>query len=541
MQVRRTQDAEYWRRFRPNQDDLEALRELIVEAGRPVVTEELARAVVFRRVHDERERVRRLMEQGRFYRPSDSYEEGEELIFPALEFAAGVVTGKREGHWPGHPPFKVIAVQIGDEVREFASEYEENHPLNQVVRGVGDSGDAVSPEEIFEAYRGMVTAAVAEGMAEAEGEFVSHDGRWLVRELLPEVHVGYLNLAEAVIEVTWEQAGGPDGIQGPLSTAELLKQLELEAPSPETAEFALELALAQDDRFVDVGSEGAHLWLLRRLVPQAVLETPERLRYEPIPFSMEAIPTEALGLVWNIPDELSSVGVAGQVMATTETEVEFALPYPHWRAGTLPLAGPVAAVLPQRPDGVSVITLIDEQNDERLTAWISHRAGYVAGLGDWYARHEIPSGGFLSLARLDGQNVFRLGYRAKRRTQREYVRVAVVTDDQLGFEIRRQPMGVEFDETMIMLDDSPEASDRLWRAATAERRPIAELLREIFGELAKLSPQGTVHLNTLYSAVNVLRRCPPEPILAELSLDWRYVGVGGGYYAMDERATTQER
>ncbi|NLT42950.1 MAG: hypothetical protein GXX93_09785, partial [Anaerolineae bacterium] len=62
-----------------------------------------------------------------------------------------------------------------------------------------------------------------------------------------------------------------------------------------------------------------------------------------------------------------------------------------------------------------------------------------------------------------------------------------------------------------------------------------------FAQLAKLSPQGTVHLNTLCSAINVLRRCPPEPILAELSLDWRYVGVGNGYYALDERALSQER
>ncbi|NPV07182.1 MAG: hypothetical protein HPY83_04355 [Anaerolineae bacterium] len=541
MQVRRTQDPEYWRKFRPDAEDLEALRELIVDARRPVATDELARAVVFRRVHQERDRVRRLMEQGRFYRPADAYEEGEELIFPALEFATGVVTAKREGHWPGHAPFKVIAVQLGEQVREFASEYQEDHPLNELIRGPGELESAPSPEEIYRAHRGSVMAVLAEAMAESEIGFVTNDGLWLVRELMPEVHVGYLNLAEAVIEVTWEQARGTDGVQGPLSTAEILEQIELEAGTPEIATFALELALSQDERFVDVGSEGEHLWLLHRLVPQSVLETPERLRYEPVSFSMEAIPTEALGLIWGIPDELSSVGSSAPAPAAGETEVEFALPYPHWRAGTLPLASPITSVLPRREEGMSIVTLVDEQNHERLTVWVSHKGGYASGLAEWYQRHEIPSGGYLSLSRTEEPDVLRVAYRAKRRTQREYVRVAVVADDRLGFEIRRQPMGVEFDETLIMLDDSREASDRLWRRTMAARRPVAELLREVFGELAKLSPQGTVHFNTLYSAVNVLRRCPPEPILAELSLDWRYVAVGSGYFAMDERAASQER
>jgi len=96
-------------------------------------------------------------------------------------------------------------------------------------------------------------------------------------------------------------------------------------------------------------------------------------------------------------------------------------------------------------------------------------------------------------------------------------------------------MAIEFDETMVMLDDNSESTDRLWRRATSSRRAVSELLREVFSELAKLTPQGTVHFNTLYTAINVLRRCPPEPILAELALDWRYIGVGSGYYAMDER------
>jgi len=43
-----------------------------------------------------------------------------------------------------------------------------------------------------------------------------------------------------------------------------------------------------------------------------------------------------------------------------------------------------------------------------------------------------------------------------------------------------------------------------------------------------------VHAKTIYSAVNLLRRCPPGPILAELSARLAFVSVGGGYWRFDE-------
>jgi hypothetical protein len=60
------------------------------------------------------------------------------------------------------------------------------------------------------------------------------------------------------------------------------------------------------------------------------------------------------------------------------------------------------------------------------------------------------------------------------------------------------------------------------------------LLADLVPELAKLNPQGTVHTKTIYSAVNMLRRCPPGPILAELISRPAFVSVGGGYWRFDE-------
>jgi hypothetical protein len=47
-----------------------------------------------------------------------------------------------------------------------------------------------------------------------------------------------------------------------------------------------------------------------------------------------------------------------------------------------------------------------------------------------------------------------------------------------------------------------------------------------------LSPQGTVHALTLYSAVNVAMRVPPGPILTTLVTDERYDMVGDNYWVI---------
>lgn len=541
MLVRRTEDPAYWQRFRPDRADLQYVAELIRETGRPMYLEELARALVYRRVHEERERIRRLVERGRFYRPADRYELNEEVIFPVLDYAVGVVVGKRPGRWPGHPPFEVIQVQLGETVREFAAAYAEPHKLNELEFQATQSGEGMTPAAIYEQLATSVPAALRAALAaDTEFGFVSLGRRWFLRALMPEVHVGYLNLAEAVIDVAWEQAAQTGGGQRPLTTEEILEQIELPGPSQAANAFALALALSQDERFIDVGDGEQHLWLLRRLVPSHALQKPERLQYQPVSYSPEALPTEMLELIWGVVDELSTMEVPPERRARESGEVTFALPYPHRRAGTLPLAGAVAHLFPQREDGVSVVTLLDELNDEAITAWVVHKDRYVASLAEWYERYQVPAGALLTVARTARPDVLRIRYQQKRRTQREYVRVAVVQGDRLTFEIRRMPMSVEFDETMIMLDDDPAESDRLWRAALANRKPFSQIVREVFGQLAQLSPQGTVHFNTLYTAVNVIRRCPPEPLLAELALDWRYVVVGNGFFAMDERTGVKQ-
>jgi hypothetical protein len=83
---------------------------------------------------------------------------------------------------------------------------------------------------------------------------------------------------------------------------------------------------------------------------------------------------------------------------------------------------------------------------------------------------------------------------------------------------------------MIVADNDPAAIDEL-RARLAGVE-LAALVDQIVPELTKLNPQGTAHAKSIYSAVNIVRRCPPGPICYELVNNRRFRDVGGGLFAL---------
>jgi hypothetical protein len=68
--------------------------------------------------------------------------------------------------------------------------------------------------------------------------------------------------------------------------------------------------------------------------------------------------------------------------------------------------------------------------------------------------------------------------------------------------------------------------------ARARKLTLAQSVYELFPELVKLSPQGTVHAATLYSAINLLVRTPPGPVLAELVSSDLYSPIGDNYWVL---------
>jgi hypothetical protein len=119
------------------------------------------------------------------------------------------------------------------------------------------------------------------------------------------------------------------------------------------------------------------------------------------------------------------------------------------------------------------------------------------------------------------------------RLKREWIRVAVIRGKQLSFQMLKQPITCEYDELMVIGVSDPDAIDAFWISPEQQQKPLLNLMRQIFPELTKINPQGAVHAKTLYSAVNVVRRCPPGPIFYQLSTQACFIPMGHGYWTYD--------
>ena len=520
MIERKTQNPQYWAsQFSIEPDDLQHLSTLLVDDEVPLNAEELGRALVLHRVRAEEALVEQVVSQGRLYQPQGSYEVGEKLVFPAMGYRVGEVVKIRNGRNPEHGEFRVVKVDLeGDKKRELASELQTDHVLNESASAAPASDSLRSPEELTDLY-GVQVGRVLEKQLEKEPDFVRLAGSWFRRDLLVDVNAGHLNLAEAVLDV----ASG-----GPLPTADLLGDLELpEEITPQLRIFSLNYALQEDERFDEVGPAGEVLWFLRRLQPEAVQSAPSHLRCEPKPYDAAVLTSEMLALEEELDDEWSDWDGAHEPAERAVT----VLGYPHWRCGTLPLSRRLAGVFPTGRTHRIRFTFVDKETGAEFPGWVVREARYVCGLREWYAENEIPVGAYLELERGEKPGTVVIGPRGGQ-PRREWIRVALPVDRRLTFEMRKQLVPCDYDELRVLAVEDQEAMDDAWAQVAESDVGASELVAEVFPELAKLSPQGTVHAATLYTAANAVNRLAPGPMLAVLAESGTYSPVGHNYWVL---------
>ncbi|MBI3359967.1 MAG: hypothetical protein HY023_02540, partial [Chloroflexi bacterium] len=514
-----TQSASYWTdAFVVEDVDLEFLNNRLLEEETPLATDELVLALVRSRV-DREARALRGTAGGTIYLPKESYQPGQKLVFPALGYASGAVTVVRPGSHPQYPDFDVIEVEFGDDKprREFAARLVD-HKLNTLPeQGNLDGGEFKTPEQIAAEY-GRAIAAKLEPRLMAAGEVVRLAGAWFPRALLLEVHVGHRNLAEAVLDM----AGG-----GPLPTEELLQHVELPPTAGERLKvFSLNYALQEDQRFDEVGPAGKVLWYLRRLEPPEVLYPPRRLTLNDPAYDRSRLTPELSALARELDDEFQPDDGALQ----DDDETTLTLTFPHRRVGTLQLTRRVAHLFPTAIESPRVrFALVDGQTGEQLPAWVVREGRYAFGLEEWYARNDVAAGAYVRVRRGQKPGEVIL-FAAKRRPSREWTRTVVPLEGRLTFGMQKRLIACDYDELMIITLDNPTAVDAVWLRADERKTPFGLLVADVFRELAKLNPQGAVHAKTLYGGVNVIRRCTPEPIFAELVTRPYYSHVGDSYW-----------
>ncbi len=513
----------YWENFQLRPEDTEFIYNLLLELETPLTSSELVAALVDEHIQQQKTLFeRQRTAAGQLYQPKGQFAVDQRLVFPAFGWQQGQVTAIRPGFNPDLGEFSVVNVVFSDGTqREFAAGLAE-HALNEPPKFVEDA-DSVDKQVILDAYLDPLVAALEDEL-ETSPDFVRIAGRWFPRALLVDINIGHLNLAEAVLDM----AGG-----GPLPTSSLLEQIDLS--SAETGvnarliEFSMDLALQDDPRFDEVGPSGDVLWYLQRLEPPEVLTPPIYLRYAGIDYVRENLTDEMQALEQYLDDELS--GLDGKSARSTESQVR--LIFPHWRSGTLPLSGRVRHLFPTAYEAPRIrFMLIDGDTGDHFPAWVVRQKRYVLGLKDWYQQRGLMPGSIVHVRKGDrpGEVIVQTD---SRRSNREWIRTVLVgSDGGIVFAMLKQIVNAPFDDRMAIAIPDPDALDPLWNRAPKDQVPFERLVINMVRELAKLNPQSHVHASELYAAINVVRRCPPAPLLALLASNPALAHVGDLHFRL---------
>jgi hypothetical protein len=513
----------YWEDFELLEEDIEFIYHHLLEIETPLTPEELISVLIEERIQREQKAIEeQRLAGGEVFIPKGVYDIEQKVVFPALGWQQGEVIATRPGWNPDYGDFKVIKVKFSDgEEREFASELE-NHALNEPPEVAEE--DIPSVQSVMRSKGEYLVEKLESGL-DANPDFVRIAGRWFPRALLINVNAGHLNLAEAVLDM----AGG-----GPLPTTELLETVDLSSDeNPKLVEFSLDLALQEDRRFDEVGPAGEVLWYLQRLEPEAVQETPLYLRYREMDYDPDLLGPEMMNLVYKLDDELSEI----ESRIDSGSDVAVSLLFPHLRAGTLPLTPRVQPFFPTAYEAPRIrFILVDGETDEKFPGWVVRERSYVFGLEDWYRKRELMPGSIVRVrhGKIPGEVVVQAD---TQRSRRDWIRTVLVgSDGGMVFANLKQVVTAAYDERMAIMVPDMDILDQVWEQYRAKQPPFERIVVDIVRELTKLNPQKHVHASELYAAVNLVRRCPPEPILALLASRPWFVHVGDLHFRFDDSA-----
>jgi hypothetical protein len=217
-----------------------------------------------------------------------------------------------------------------------------------------------------------------------------------------------------------------------------------------------------------------------------------------------------------------------------KTPIKIALLYPFWRTGTLPLSSQLINLFPTAYEAPRVrFTFIDELTGSSFPGWVIRQDKYVYGLEEWYKSYELIPGSVISLraGKQVGEVIISSG---KHKATREWIRTAIIgTDGGIVYAMLKQLVSCELDERMAIFITDVQALDKIWESGNKHRIPVSPTILSTMRDLARLNPQGQVHAQELYSAVNILRRCPPAAIISTL-MESGVSYLGDLYFRFDD-------
>jgi hypothetical protein len=213
------------------------------------------------------------------------------------------------------------------------------------------------------------------------------------------------------------------------------------------------------------------------------------------------------------------------------SSVTIPLIYPHLRAGTLPISARAKKLFPTAYETERVrFTLVDGKTKQRIPAWVVLSHGYVFGLREWYKAHQLIPGSLVQVRRGEQPGEVIVEVKSQR-SSKDWVRTVLVgKDGGFVFATLKQPISAEFNERMVIHVPDFKSLDPVWE----RKQSFEDLVLLVMRELTKSNPQGHVHAQELYAAVNLVRRVPPAPILALLETNPAYKHVGDLHFRLNE-------
>lgn len=517
-------DEAYWQDLTLDKEDVENIANVLFNFGKPVSINLLLKALINFRLS--RERENELIQQesmGQVYIPKESYSVNDELVFPALEWESGKVIFVREGRNPEYGSFKVLDVKMTDDnLKHFASELSQ-HELNNPIFESRES-DNLNEDEILLENKAILESKLITELYRNK-DIIKVGDKWFPKALLVDFNQGHINIAEALLDM---QSGGPSG------TLELLNQMDVPLTDDiELNEFSLNYALKKDPRFDEVGTTGTFSWFLKKQEPGPVREIPFLLKYNPMLEQKIDLPRVAVDILHTIEDELEFDNQLYDHEKLNSTSVT--LIYPHWRTGSLPLTSRTKSVFPSAIETERIkIRLVDKDNGQEISGWVVRPFGYVYGLKKWYEEKELIPGSIIIIEASPEAGSLFIQVQ-KRRSNREWMKTVLVgADGGIVIALLKQPVTAGFQEQMAIVVPDVNAMDLIWEARSIKPRTLKSDVLRMVQELSKLNTQQHVHFTELYAAVNLLRRCPPTPILHLLFSEPEFSHVGDQYFHLNE-------
>ena len=238
---------------------------------------------------------------------------------------------------------------------------------------------------------------------------------------------------------------------------------------------------------------------------------------------------EMLALEQELNDELSPL--LGAYRHLEEGQVR--LIFPHWRSGTLPLSMHIRHLFPTAYEAPRIrFMLLDGDTGNKFPGGWCVRSvtctGWRIGM-----RTGVMPGSIIGCVRVKpGEVIVRMD---SRRSSREWIRTVLVgSDGGIVFAMLKQIVETPYDERMAIAVPDVDALDDVWERMQKEQPPFERIVVNMVRELAKLNPQSHVHASELYAAINIVRRCPPGPILALLASRPWFSHVGDLHFRLSD-------